>query len=532
MPIRVKNILFLCLVALSATLLPAALLSACTVGLPAPATGTATAATAKPARSTSAPPPTLAASAPPSATPTATQPSLPAESVRGQIIRFWHPWRGAEGQAIEKLVEMFNLNNEWGVTVVAEALDGLDGIQAHMAAAPESGQAPDVVVGFLHQALNWRAANGAGDGKGIALANWQPYLDDPTWGISATQRADFYPAVWEAEVVDGQRLGIPALRSAQVLYYNRTWAAEMEFFTPPLNPQQFANQACASAEALRKDETDENDLYGGWIASANYAASLSWIYSYGGKIIEDESTGAENPYRFSTPQTAESFAFQRDLYDGQCAWFDEAAGVEMAFAQRKGILASGSVMGIPYQAELMRQAGRGDEWTVIPYPAPAGASPVMVIYGPSYYLLRSSPERELASWLFVRWLSQPKQHVQMVEASGSFPIRQGELTGLEAYRQRYPAYVAALALLPGARPEPALASWEQVRWALNDATTQLFRPYFKVDQIPTMLEYLDKTVTALLQGPERSGVWDTPTPTPVPSATPTRTPWPSANPTP
>ncbi len=531
MSIRVKRFLFLCLAVLCAVLLPATMLSACTVGRPA---ATATAAAATPARPTNAPTATPTPAVPPSATPTATQPSLPAASVRGQIIRFWHPWQGAEGQAIAKLVETFNLNNEWGVTVVAEAMEGLDGVQAQMAAVPQSGETPDVVVGFLHQALNWGTTagttNGASSAAPITLADWQPYLDDPTWGISATQRADFYPAIWEAEVVDGRRLGIPALRSAQVLYYNRTWAAEMEFFNPPADPQQFANQACASAEALRKDETDENDLYGGWIAGANYAASLSWIYSYGGEVVQAEGASAENPYRFNSPQAAESFTFQRDLYDGQCAWFDEATGIELAFAQRKGILASGSVMGIPYQAELMRQAGRGDDWTVIPYPAPAGVSPALVIYGPSYYLLHASPERELASWLFVRWLSQPEQHVRLVEASGSFPIRQAELVGLEAYRQRYPAYVAALALLPTARPEPALASWDRVRWALNDATTQLFRPYFKVDQVPTMLEYLDKTVAAMLQGPERSGVWDTPTP--APSATPTRTPWPSASPTP
>lgn len=505
MSIRFRIILVFCLW----------VLSACTVGLPARPTATTGPARTLPPLHTSTLAATLAA--PASITPTATRPSLPAQAVRGQIIRFWHPWQGAEGQAMGKLVQAFNLENEWGIVIVPEAMQGTDEIQARLAMTVENDLAPDVVVGFLPQALNWR------DGSSPAakgLVDWQPYLDDPTWGISTTAQADFYPAVWESEIVQGQRLGIPALRSAQVLYYNRTWAGELEFFNPPVTPQQFADQACASAEALRNDETVQNDAFGGWIAGANYAASLSWIYSNGGEVVQEQGGGEEASYRFNTPAVEESFTFLKDLVDGRCAWFDEAGGIEMAFAHRQGLFASGSVMGIPYQAELVRQARRGDDWTVIPYPAPSNADPALVIYGPSYYLQRSSPERQLAAWLFVRWLSQPEQHVQMVEASSSFPIRMGELAALETFRLRYPAYQAALALLPAARSEPKLASWETVRWTLNDATTQLFRPYFKVDQIPTMLEYLDRTIAALLKGPEQSGVWDTPVPTPTTTAKP------------
>ncbi|MFM8322423.1 MAG: extracellular solute-binding protein, partial [Chloroflexota bacterium] len=364
---------------------------------------------------------------------------------------------------------------------------------------------PAAAVLFLQQGLPWEAAG--------LLADWQPYLDDPAWGIQATEQAEFYHAFWDAGVVEGRRLGIPALRSAQFLYYNRTWAGELGFKTPPADPQGFADQACAAAAALRRDDSTENDAFGGWVANANDAAALGWIYAFGGQVYDGKQ------YSFNMPQVEQALTFQRELYDGACAWFDESGSAAQAFAQRQALFASGSLMGIPEQAEALRQAGRGDEWTVIAFPSPE-AAPAITGYGPDFLLFQSSPEQQLAAWLFVRWLSQPAQHARLVEAGGSFPLQAAELEPLTGYRARYPAYEAALGLIPAARSEPAAASWETVRWVLGDAATQLFRPYFSAEQIPNMLAYLERTVQDILAGPQDAGVWSTSTPTLGPSPTP------------
>jgi hypothetical protein len=164
---------------------------------------------------------------------------------------------------------------------------------------------------------------------------------------------------------------------------------------------------------------------------------------------------------------------------------------------------------------------------VIAYPS-ADQNSAINVYGASLGILPSSPEEQLAAWQLIRWLLDPPNHARFVEASGSFPIRASELAHLADYRQRYPQWDQALALVPSARPETSVDSWGQVRLALGDAFTQLFRSYFSVDQIPTLLNFLDRTAADLHIGPERSGVFDTPTPTPSATATPTRTPIPSS----
>jgi ABC-type glycerol-3-phosphate transport system substrate-binding protein len=414
-------------------------------------------------------------------------------------------------------VDEFNRNNEWGIVVVPVSQVGLDGMDARLEVARRSGDLPDLVVGDSHQLLAWDQAQ--------SLVDLQAYADDPLWGYLPEEIADFNQTFWAQDNIAGRQLGLPMLRSAQVLYYNMTWAQALGFKAAPVTPDQFRQQVCEAAWANRNDDLSENDGTGGWIVSTNYATALSWIYSFGGAVT-GSGESEQDVYRFNTPQTDEAFAFLRDLYDTHCAWVSENPYPEDEFVRRLGLISTGSVMDIPYQTQAFQRAGNRDQWAVIPYPSTI-QSPAIDVYGASLAVLPSSPEQQLAAWLLIRWLLEPANHARFVEASGSFPVRASELVHLDNYLKRYPQWGQALELLPTARSEPAIVSWGRVRWALSDAFTQLFRSYFSIDQIQTMLPFLDRTANDLHIGPEKSGVFDTPTPTPLPTATSTRTPIPS-----
>lgn len=454
----------------------------------------------------------------PTKQPPFSQVNLQPEDLRGTIIHFWYPWTGAAGQEIRSLVDEFNLNNKWGIVVVPVAQAGLDGIDVQLAAARQEGELPDLVVGYLHQLQEWDQAQ--------PLVDLQTYVEDPVWGLTPQEQGDFTPVFWEQDLVSGRRLGMPMQRSAQVLYYNTSWGRELGFSVPPVAPDMFRNQVCQAARANRNDASLENDGTGGWIISTNYASALSWIFAFGGNVVGPPESG-QDVYRFNSPQTEQAFAFLRGLYDTHCAWLSESAYPEAEFAGRMGLVSTGSVMDIPYQSQAFRKSGLTDQWSVIAYPS-ADQDSAINVYGASLGILPSSPEEQLAAWQLIRWLLDPPNHARFVEASGSFPIRASELAHLADYRQRYPQWDQALALIPSARPEPSVDSWGQVRLALGDAFTQLFRSYFSVDQIPTLLNFLDRTAADLHIGPEKSGVFDTPTPTPSATATPTRTPIPSS----
>jgi ABC-type glycerol-3-phosphate transport system substrate-binding protein len=435
------------------------------------------------------------------------------DALRGQMIHFWHPWSGAQEQLLRPQVDDFNLSNEWGILVVPVFKGSLDQLDAALLGS--TGDLPDVAIGYLHQVATWE--------QQIAVLDLEPFVQDSLWGLSADEQAAFYPVFWEQDLLKGKRLGLPAVRSAQVLYYNKTWAQELGFQMAPKTPEEFAEQACAAARANRQDAPLENDGTGGWIIAASHSAMLSWIYSFGGEPFKGEN------YKFQSAGVEEAFTFLRGLLDQGCAWAPEGPYPQAAFAERAGLFASGSVTDLPFQAAAMRQAGSADLWQVIPFPSPAGA-PAINVYGPAYVGLGSSPEQELAAWLFMRWMLAPAQQAVQIEANGSLPLDSATLEHLAAYRQANPQWAAAVDLLPSARPEPGLPSWALVRWALGDASTQLFRSYFTADQIPNLLAYLDQTA-ADLAGMSAPALAETP-PGDFPATTPTLTPPPSQTPTP
>ena len=410
---------------------------------------------------------------------------IPAQELRGAIIHFWHPWKGETIETIRQLVEEFNVQNEWGITVVASNYENLDVLSNEINQVIQDGQIPDLVVGYPHQALSWDQEK--------PLVDFNKYLSDTTWGLKQEELRKWFPQLWMPDLAN-RLIGIPAMRTSQVLFYNSSKAQELGFTATPTNLDEFLLQACAAAQAAMNDDDPANDLKGGWIVSTYYPVILGWIYAFGGEILKmPEPTAGHSFYQFNTNETKEAFDFLRQAFDQGCAWIPESDYPEADFVARLGLFSTGSVMDIPYYAQAFKVAENSDQWTVLPFPS-TGDQGVIDIYGPSFYMFSSNPKQQLAAWLFLKHLISPQNHARLVEASGSFPLQTNELDYLSEYITLYPQWRAAVELLPLARREPVHPSWRSVRWALQDAATQLYRSYFTIDQVPLLLEYLDNFV--------------------------------------
>ena len=403
--------------------------------------------------------------------------------LKGIVLQFWHPWLGEEGNTIRTLANKFNASNEWGILVQVTYQGGYDEIFDKVNTALEKGGPPDLAVGYNYQVLSW-------NDKNPKVLDLSTYVDDPVWGLTKDEQADFYPAFWNQDLAGEKHLGLPAQRSAQLIFYNTTWAKELGFSTPPATPADFRNQACAAAQANKQDASSSNDGTGGWIVSTDYSAILGWMDAFGAQVVKP---GGEE-YQFNTPQVKETFTFLRGLYDEGCAWQTENQNPETDFAGRLGLFATGSVEDLSLQQEAFNLAGSSDQWTVIPFPSASG-KPAIDIYGPSFVAFQSKPAKQLASWLFLKWLTSPEQQAQFIQASEGYPTRKS-VSGLLDTGDK-PQWAAALKLIQSGETEPRLQSWSVVRWAVSDAATQLFRYYFTIDQVPTLAKLLDDTAAEL-----------------------------------
>ena len=446
------------------------------------------------------------------------------DDLQNTRIQFWHIWSGAAGEVVERIVEEFNAENEWGIQVQAEYQGSLDEMFSNVHNAIEISAAPDLVVGYLYQALDWDAE--------WELVDLNVYVDDPVWGLMQEEQDDFFAAFWDHDQSGDRRTGVPAQRSGQVLYYNTSWGEELGFSEPPATPEEFREQACTAARANLDDENPENDGTGGWIISTNYSAVLGWMYAFGAEVAPPFGADSEDSaYEFEVQQVEDAFTFLRELYDEGCAWLSDNQYPNDDFAARRGLFAADSVTGLPHQQAAFDQAGSADRWTTIPFPSPDD-DPTISVYGPSYEILSSSPQEQLASWLFVKWLISPQNQVRLIEATNTHPLSSSAIEKLAQAGAPSPQWLAATDLLPFARSEPPLRSWIIVRWAVRDAATQLFRYYFTVEGVPALLSFLHQTANDLHKDPLLDSSIKTPTPTATSTSTVTPTEEPEATPTP
>lgn len=408
--------------------------------------------------------------------------------LQGTLVQFWYP-RSADSKDLIRLLGMeFSRTNPWGIDVQVQVWDDYTSLVQGVTDSIY-GDLPDLLLVYNYHAARL-------DASGKLLVDLAPYIYSSEWGFTLQELEDFYPPVWEQEVYasgggSSVVLGVPFYRLAQLLLFNESWANEMGFLIPPSTPQRFRDLTCAAARFNQRDEHPQNDGTGGWVVDTDASTLTSWIYAYGGELAVPG-----DGYAFADAGTRRALAYLRDLYDSGCAWISPDPYPNAELADRRALFIASNVTGLASQEAAFARAGSSDHWTAIPFPSAVG-EPVIDAYGPSLAVVRSTPAKQLAAWLFLKWLVQPEVQARWTERYGTLPTRASVGSLLTTYQKKHPQWAAALELLPFARSEPRRLSWEVVRWALSDAGKQLFSPTFTAGQLPDLLEMLASTATEL-----------------------------------
>jgi ABC-type glycerol-3-phosphate transport system substrate-binding protein len=216
------------------------------------------------------------------------------------------------------------------------------------------------------------------------------------------------------------------------------------------------------------------------------------MYAFDSEVIQSNRSG----YRFNTPETHATLDYLKRLYDDGCAWQMLSDYAEPHFAARRALFTTGSIADLPHFAAALEAAGNPDDWTVIGFPT-VQQGPVIDVYGPAYAMFTSTPEEQLAAWIFLQWLLEPENQARFIAASGTLPLSTLTMDYLGEYADDHPQWAAAVELLQNARGEPDFTSWSVVRWTLGDVGMQVFRSYFTTDYITDTLTLLDETANEL-----------------------------------
>jgi len=402
----------------------------------------------------------------------ATQLGVRDEALKGLEITVWYPWYGVEKSLFDTLVKEFNEKNEWGIKVIAESQINFTNLYDNVTASLPTAKKPDMVIALPEHALEWT--------KDGVVTDLTPYVRDPLYGIDPS---DIPNVFWSQDQFGAKRLAVPAQRTARFLLWNETWATKLGFSSPPATAQDFKRQACLAHQSMAKDDSPQNDSMGGWYADTEPMTAYAWMLAFEGGVLEG------NEYRFLTPHNIDSFRFLRGLSEVNCAWQTANGDPITSFANREALFITASLEDLPGVARAFASAQSTDTWKVISFPGTNADA--FVVYGSSYVILNSTNEKQLAAWIFVRWLLDNKQDARWVETTHLFPIRTSTVDLLGDYEKTHPQWAQALKLLPQGEIQPQLASWRKVRVMLGDGFTHMYTINMPSGQVPAVLAQME-----------------------------------------
>ena len=377
--------------------------------------------------------------------------------LNGTHIVWWHNHTGAREEVVKAAIDKFNAENPFGITVEAVSKGSYDDIFNAITAGIQTGELPEITVAYGNQASVYQDNN--------ALVDLEPYVMDPVVGIGSDFTTDMFTGFFESDLSadhDNQRLGFSVYRSMEMLYYNVDALTAMGYSAPPKSWDEFKEMACKYVQGGMGTDGYQVRTDASFIAAAAFAA--------GGDIYDAEN----DVFTFDAPEVAIMPQAMQDMVNEGCVKIqtDPAARSDQAaFGTGAAVFYTGSSSGIPFVAQAIADAPTQFEFDTAAIPGYTD-TPVQDIYGASNSVVAQgkTPEQILASWLFLRWYTEPAQQADWAAQTGYFPVRRStaeSLADVFAAPGTGKAFESAFNLLGSTKAETSVPVYQTVR---NEAT--------------------------------------------------------------
>ncbi|MCL2338100.1 MAG: extracellular solute-binding protein, partial [Firmicutes bacterium] len=331
-------------------------------------------------------------------------------------LTIWHTYVEGMRDSFDALVNEFNrtVGAKNGITIKVTAIANAPVINENLVAAankdPGAPALPDMAVVYPNVAITL-AENGV--------------LADLDTQFSPQELAAFVPQFLDEGRLNGQALYLlPIAKSTEVLYVNRTMF------------DRFAAATGVSIDQLATFEGIENaaDQYYQWTDAQTPAIpndgklfyypdnlfnySMTGFQQLGGDIVKQQKLNLADPI------------FQRiwDSYfipavKGNTAIFNDY-GNYLAITGEVVCYTSTSA-GASFCPDSVTYPDNTKEdvtFDVLPYPVFKGGNKVVIQRGGGICVIKSSPVKEYAAGMFLKWFTAPDQNMRFTAATGYMPV--------------------------------------------------------------------------------------------------------------
>ena len=322
-------------------------------------------------------------------------------------VTYWHNRPQQDQDLLQSMLDEFNKSNPYGITAHAEiAGAGYPDVYNKVNAAIQAGQPPEMSVAYQNQAAFYRAQN--------AVIDLTPFINSSKYGLSQDDLHDYFQAFLDSDKnpqFSGERLGFPTQRSMDVMYYNTDWLTQLGYNGPPTDWKSWEDAACKASDGQNKY---------GWAVQHDASTFAALVFGHGGQVLANDGQS----YVFNSPAGVDSLAMMQRMFKNKCAVevpTSEKNGEQNRFGAGNALFVFGSSSGMPFYQQAVTSGGNF-QWSInMP---PTNGQPAINLYGASVSVYKTTPEKELASWLVLKYLGEKAQTTKWAVNTGYLPVRQ------------------------------------------------------------------------------------------------------------
>ena len=350
------------------------------------------------------------------------------------VVRFWA--MGREGEVVAALVPDFERAHP-GIRVEVQQLPW-SAAHEKLLTAFAGDATPDV----CQLGNTWIP-------EFVALHALEP-LDSRVTASPAIDRADYFPGIWDTNVVDGALYGVAWYVDTRLLFYRRDLLAQAGFAAPPRSWSEWTQMLAAIKARAGPDR------YAILLPLNEFEPLLVLSLQQGEPLLRDDGRRGN----FENPGFERALQFYVDMFNRGWAPPLTNADISNVWSEFGRGYFSFYITGPWNIGEFKRRLPQSlqPSWMTAPLPGPAG--PGASIAGGSSLVVFGASRVKAAAWQWIEYLSGPEIQRRFNELTGDLPPRRTAWSGGQLADDEYAR--AFREQLERVRPAPKVPEWERI----------------------------------------------------------------------
>jgi multiple sugar transport system substrate-binding protein len=317
----------------------------------------------------------------------------------------------------------------------------------------------------------------------VALQALEP-LNQSLARSTIVQASDYFPGIWDTNIIGGTLYGVPWYIDTRLLFYRRDLLTEAGFADPPRSWEEWSRMLAAIKARVGPER------YSVLLPLDEFAPLLVLAIQQPEPLLREDGRYGN----FRSPGFRRALAFYREMFQRQ--WAPPITGTQISnvWDELGRGYYSFYISGPWNIGEFKRRLPPElqSTWMTAPMPGPDGPG-ASLAGGSSLVIFRRSRHKQDA-WLLLEFLSSPEIQQRFYQLTGDLPPRRSTWRAPELATNLYAR--AFREQLERVKPTPKVPEWERI---VNDMRLMAERVVHGDLAVDEGAAALDRDVDAVLQ---------------------------------